>query len=67
MVILDAIHVMDTIHHRSMLNSDSEMYFGSNIGNYGGRWSELYGCNGREHSICIEVPPLAVVGFKLNK
>ena len=53
--------------YQEILNSDSEMYFGSNIGNYGGRWSELFGCNGREHSISIEVPPLAVVGFKLTK
>ena len=53
--------------YQEILNSDSEMYFGSNVGNYGGRWSEQIGWNNRENSISIEVPPLSVVGFKLNK
>lgn len=51
--------------YQEILNSDSEMYSGSNIGNYGGKWSEQIGWNGRWNSITLDVPPLAVVGFKL--
>lgn len=52
--------------YKEILNSDSEMYFGSNVGNYGGRWSERHGWHYRDQSIVIDVPPLALVGFKLS-
>ena len=53
-------------YYREILNSDSEMYFGSNVGNFGGRWSEKHGWHYRDQSIVIDVPPLALVGFKLS-
>jgi len=53
-------------YYKEILNSDSEMYFGSNIGNYGGRWTEKYGWHYRDQSILIDIPPLAMVGFKLS-
>lgn len=53
-------------YYREVLNSDSEMYFGSNVGNFGGRWSEKHGWHYRDQSIVIDVPPLGVVGFKLS-
>ena len=54
-------------YYQEILNSDSEMYAGSNVGNAGGCQSERIGCNNRENSISINVPPLGVVGFKLQK
>lgn len=53
-------------YYKEILNSDSEMYFGSNIGNYGGRWTEKHGWHYRDQSILIDIPPLAMVGFKLS-
>jgi len=52
--------------YKEILNSDSEMYFGSNIGNFGGRWSEKHSWHYRDQSIVIDIPPLALVGFKLS-
>ncbi len=53
--------------YKEILNSDSEMYFGSNIGNFGGRWSEPHHWQNRDHSIVIDVPPLSLVGFKFSQ
>jgi 1,4-alpha-glucan branching enzyme len=50
--------------YREILNTDAEVYGGSNVGNYGGLPSESIPWQGRDHSIQIELPPLAVVGFK---
>lgn len=52
--------------YKEILNSDSELYFGSNLGNQGGRWSENHGWHYRDQSIVIDVPPLALIGFKLS-
>jgi 1,4-alpha-glucan branching enzyme len=48
------------------LNTDAEVYGGSNIGNQGGVPSDPIPWQGRDHSIQIELPPLAVVGFVLK-
>jgi 1,4-alpha-glucan branching enzyme len=53
--------------YKELLNTDSELYFGSNIGNFGGRWSEKQHWQYRDDSIVIDVPPLALVGFKLSQ
>jgi len=50
--------------YEEILNTDSETYGGSNVGNWGGRWAEPIGWQGREWSIQIELPPLAVSAFK---
>ena len=50
--------------YREVLNSDSELYGGSNMGNLGGVQSEQSACHGREHSITITVPPLSCLMFK---
>jgi 1,4-alpha-glucan branching enzyme len=52
--------------YREIINTDGETYGGSNLGNYGGIQSEDRQWMGREHSILIQLPPLAVVGFKLE-
>jgi len=50
-----------------ILNTDSEVYGGSNKGNAGEVWSEQIYWNGRENSIDVTVPPLATVVFKLRQ
>ncbi len=53
--------------YKEILNTDAEVYGGGNVGNYGGVPSESIAWQGREHSIQIELPPLAVVGFLLEE
>ncbi|HUI24675.1 MAG TPA: 1,4-alpha-glucan branching protein GlgB [Candidatus Kryptonia bacterium] len=48
---------------RELLNSDAEIYGGSNLGNSGGVSAESTPCHGRPYSIRITLPPLAVVVF----
>jgi 1,4-alpha-glucan branching enzyme len=50
--------------YREVLNSDAEVYGGSNVGNAGGMEAEERPCHGRSHSILVTLPPLAVVVFK---
>ena len=50
--------------YREVLNSDSGLYGGSNMGNLGGVQSEQSACHGRDHSITITVPPLSCLVFK---
>jgi 1,4-alpha-glucan branching enzyme len=50
--------------YRELLNSDSSLFGGGNMGNKGGVPSEPIPWQGRPHSIMITVPPLAVVYFK---
>ena len=54
-------------YYREILNTDSELYFGSNIGNFGDRWTEPHQWQNRNQSIVIDVPPLSLVGFKLSQ
>jgi 1,4-alpha-glucan branching enzyme len=47
---------------REILNTDSEHYGGSNMGNGASvLHAERTGAQGRDHSICITIPPLATV------
>jgi len=50
--------------YREILNSDSALCGGSNMGNLGGVHSGRWPCHGREHSIEITLPPLSCVVFK---
>lgn len=50
--------------YREVLNSDSELYGGSNVGNLGGLAAEPVEYHQRPFSLSIQVPPLAVVVFK---
>jgi len=49
---------------KEILNSDSHLYFGSNIGNYGGVWSEQTGWQNRPFSSPVNMPPLSIIGLK---
>ena len=53
--------------YRETINTHGETYGGSNVGNFGGLRSEDREWMGREHSILIQLPPLATVAFKLER
>ncbi len=48
-------------YYKEILNTDSEMYWGSNVGNMGGASSMDYAWQGFNYSVEISVPPLAAV------
>lgn len=50
--------------YREVLNSDSEVYGGSNVGNLGEVHAENYGIHGRPYSLRLRIPPLAALIFK---
>jgi 1,4-alpha-glucan branching enzyme len=50
--------------YREALNSDSEHYSGSNLGNAGGVHAEAVASHGRPWSISLNLPPLAVLALK---
>jgi 1,4-alpha-glucan branching enzyme len=51
-------------YYREILNSDSERFGGSNMGNAGGAMAFNTVSHGRPHTISITLPPLAVVAFQ---
>ncbi|MCC6398047.1 MAG: 1,4-alpha-glucan branching protein GlgB [Bacteroidetes bacterium] len=48
---------------KEVLNSDSEIYAGSNAGNAGGAWTEPWPSHGFDQSLRLIIPPLAAVFF----
>ena len=50
--------------YREVLNSDSEIYWGSNVGNQGGRYAESIAWHGRPFSVSLDLPPLGAVVLK---
>jgi len=51
--------------YEEILNTDAETYGGSNVGNYGGHWSdENWSWQGKPHSILFDLPPLSVIAFR---
>lgn len=50
--------------YREMLNSDSDIYGGSNMGNFGGVEAEANPVHGRPRSLRLTLPPLSVLIFK---
>ncbi len=50
--------------YEELFNTDAEMFGGSNMGNGGGVASSAVPSHGRDHSIAITLPPLAVVVFR---
>ena len=49
---------------KELLNSDSEQYGGSGVGNLGGKHTDDHWHHGRQHSLSVVLPPLSVVMFK---
>jgi 1,4-alpha-glucan branching enzyme len=50
-----------------LINSDGEMYSGSNMGNGGGVTSEPVPSHGHPHSIRLVLPPLAGLVLKWDR
>ena len=50
--------------YREVLNSDSEFYFGSNVGNAGALQAEAVNWQTQPYSMTMTLPPLSVVVFK---
>ena len=50
--------------YKEVLNSDSALYWGSNVGNYGGVHTDPIWWHGRPCSISVNLPPLGAVAFK---
>jgi 1,4-alpha-glucan branching enzyme len=55
------IGVPEEGYYAEILNSDSKLYGGSNVGNGGGSHSEPVKWHGRPHSLCLTIPPLAII------
>ncbi|MBN2304402.1 MAG: 1,4-alpha-glucan branching protein GlgB, partial [Anaerolineae bacterium] len=53
--------------YKEMLNSDSDLYGGGNVGNYGGLSTDPVGMHGFQHSLNLTVPPLGVVILKRQR
>ncbi|MBN1479213.1 1,4-alpha-glucan branching protein GlgB [candidate division KSB1 bacterium] len=51
-------------NYREILNTDAELYGGSNKGNAGAVHSDEWAWHNKPHSLNIQVPPLATVIFK---
>jgi 1,4-alpha-glucan branching enzyme len=49
---------------QEIFNSDSEHYWGSGVGNAGGKQAEQFSCHNRPFSLCIDLPPLGALFFK---
>jgi 1,4-alpha-glucan branching enzyme len=49
---------------REVLNSNAVIYGGTDQGNHGGMMSDPIACHGQEHSLLLDLPPLAMVVFK---
>ncbi len=50
--------------YREVFNSDAELYWGSNKGNWGGLHSDEQGFHGRPYSLNLVIPPLATIILK---
>jgi 1,4-alpha-glucan branching enzyme len=53
-------------YYREILNSDSEYYWGSNMGNVHGKNTEAIPTHGHAQSLSLTLPPLATLWFKLS-
>jgi 1,4-alpha-glucan branching enzyme len=58
------IGVPENCFYKEILNSDSQIYWGSNLGNAGGINADKISCHGKPYSINITLPPLSVLIFK---
>jgi 1,4-alpha-glucan branching enzyme len=58
------LSVPESGYYEEILNTDSELFGGSNLGNAGGVMSQPAPERDRKHSIQITLPPLAVLVFR---
>jgi 1,4-alpha-glucan branching enzyme len=50
--------------YKELLNTDSEIYWGSNKGNYGGLRSDEMAWHNQPYSLDLKIPPLSTMIFK---
>jgi 1,4-alpha-glucan branching enzyme len=58
------VGVPDLCFYAEVFNSDSEIFWGSNVGNRGGFWSEPTPWQGQSCSLELTLPPLSACVFK---
>jgi 1,4-alpha-glucan branching enzyme len=58
------IGVPEAGFYRELLNSDSECFWGTNVGNGGGVQAEAMPWQGRPYSLSLTLPPLSIVVLK---
>jgi 1,4-alpha-glucan branching enzyme len=51
-------------HWYELLNSNAELYGGTDEGNFGGRYTDPIPTHGYENSLLLDLPPLSMVVFK---
>jgi 1,4-alpha-glucan branching enzyme len=51
-------------YHKEILNSDAEIYGGSNMGNMGGVYAQEIPCHGKPYSLELRLPPLSILVLK---
>jgi 1,4-alpha-glucan branching enzyme len=61
------IGVPDTGYYAELVNSDSEHFGGSNVGNGGGVWTEPMPAHGFGQSLSLMVPPLGCLYLKRRR
>ncbi|MCL4112623.1 UNVERIFIED_CONTAM: hypothetical protein GTU68_044009 [Idotea baltica] len=59
------VGVPDEGFYTEILNSDSSIYGGTNVGNMGGVKSQPIVAHGRPHSISLQLAPLAIHAFEI--
>ena len=60
------IGVPEPGYYKEILNSDSDYYWGTNIGNAGGQVTESISRHGHPQSLSLILPPLATIMLKLE-
>ena len=58
------IGVPEAGYYGELLNSDSSVYGGTDVGNGGGAWSEPVASHGFDQSLRLMVPPLGCLYLK---
>ena len=61
------IGVSEAGWYEEVLNTDASTYGGANHGNLGGMHAEPTPWQGKNHSLMLRLPPLAVIGFKWHR
>ncbi len=51
-------------YYRELINSDADIYGGTNVGNQGGVYSETVASHGHNQSLVVTLPPLAMLVLK---
>ena len=52
-------------YYREILNTDSEWFGGSNVGNGGGAQAEASSCHGFDYSLTLSLPPIGVLWLEV--